>query len=151
MADILRSVADRLRGAAVINYSDNLAILLPEGAGAGERHAIVEPLRDAFAKHPAGPFFLTTSGPRPLSSPFKFLGYRWVRDGEGAARAFVDPETLDERATLYRYEMLFPRGRSARRRDQIRGYQAAFALCADTKAAFDALLAELDDAAREGV
>ncbi len=54
-------------------------------------------------------------------------------------------------ATLYRYEMLFPQGRSNRRRMQIAGYRSAFALCADTQSAFDALLAELDDAAREGV
>ena len=149
MADILRGLADRLRGAAVVNYSDNLAILLPEGAGEGP--AIVELLRDAFAKHPAGPFFLRISGPRPLSSPFEFLGYHWERDGEGAARAFVDPEALEARATVHRQDISFMRGREDRLRARIKGYQAAFALCADTQATFDAVLAELDDAARNGM
>ncbi len=74
-----------------------------------------------------------------------------MRDCEGRATAFVDPETLEARATIYRQDMLFMRGREDRLRERIKGYQAAFALCADTRSVCDALLAELDDAVRNGM
>ena len=103
---------------------------------------------------PSTPPALFSSGspvPGRSRAPSSSFGYHWERDGEGAARAFVDPEALEARATVHRQDISFMRGREDRLRARIKGYQAAFALCPDTQSALDAVLAELDDAAREGV
>lgn len=83
MADILRSdaVFGRLR---LFTWSDNLGVLVPRE----EALAVEELVRAAFARHGAGPFHLTTKGPKPVTSEFDFLGV-WYRVIAGEPRAYI--------------------------------------------------------------
>ena len=138
VADILRGMADLLQGSLVVNYSDNIGLLMHRETW--EARAIVEPLRRALLAHPAGPFETTMSRPRPITMPFKFLGYCWIK-GNAGAHAYVDPEALDERVTLYRSELdLYASVGSEealrhlqRTRAKAASYASAFALCPETQ------------------
>jgi RNA-directed DNA polymerase len=83
MSDILRSdaVFGRFR---LFTWSDNLGVLVPRE----EALAVEELVRAAFARHGAGPFHLTTKGPKPITSEFDFLGV-WYRVVAGEPRAYI--------------------------------------------------------------
>ncbi|WP_333573828.1 reverse transcriptase domain-containing protein [Sphingomonas sp.] len=100
VAEVLRGLAD-LPGGPLLHayghnlhtYSDNLGIFVDRE----QADAIVDLLQKAFASSAAGPFFLRAAPPRPISQPFKFLGY-WFRLVDGAAEVFVPPEFAEHRA-----------------------------------------------------
>lgn len=95
MADILRGLADRLDGVPLFTYSDNLGIIVPRTEAA----VVVEHLRDAFARHDAGPFELTSTSPKPATGEIKFLG-RWWRNVDGKPHQFVPEGVANARALL---------------------------------------------------
>jgi RNA-directed DNA polymerase len=138
VADVLRGLADRLPPHILINYSDNVAIVLR--GNAADWPAFMELLRDAFATHPAGPFHLTMSQVKPLTHSSRFLGYSWVwRDNNPVA--YVEPEHLEDRILQLRSDILFMPAQKLR--GQALGYRAAFSLCRVTRSACDELLEEL--------
>lgn len=145
VADVLRGLADRLPPHTVVNYSDNVAIVLR--GNAADWPAFMELLRDAFAKHPAGPFHLTMSQPKRLTRTSRFLGYSWEwRSDEPTA--YVEPEHLADRLLELRSDIwLVPKNML---RSKVMGYKGAFARCPGTRAACDALLAEIEEAYDEG-
>lgn len=63
-------------GILLENSADNFVIIGRTRADVGQA---VHSLRDAFGRHPAGPFQLTDDGVRRVADGFEFLGYRFRR------------------------------------------------------------------------
>lgn len=100
VAEVLRGLAD-LPGRPLLHayghnlhtYSDNLGVFVHRE----QADAIVDLLQKAFASSAAGPFLLRAASPKPISQPFKFLGY-WFRLEGGASEVFVPQEFAQHRA-----------------------------------------------------
>lgn len=98
MAAVLQSAADALEGLKVFIHSDNIGILVPPHVDI----AVLEnKLLDAFKKHPAGPFHLTTNGPSSLATPYRFLGYDFVKRAGKKAEAYVPDHVWEAREAAY--------------------------------------------------
>lgn len=107
MAAVLRELSDRLEALGLSQlpelhtYSDNLGLFV-QGSVAD---AVVDLYRDAFANSAAGPFDLTSSPPRPLDEPFKFLGFRFRHNGS-AFEAYVPQDVAEHRINAITADIL---------------------------------------------
>lgn len=129
MSNVLRSVADLLEGLTVFVHSDNIGILVPPHMDAA---VLEKDLADAFDKHPAGPFHLTTSGPSSLENAFRFLGYHFEKLPGQSARAYIPDHIWEGREAVYLADIV--NAETAREiskvAERVSGYRAAFKLWA---------------------
>ncbi|MBB5696982.1 hypothetical protein [Sphingomonas yantingensis] len=123
MADLPGGPLLHAYGHNLHTYSDNLGIFVDrEQAG-----AIVDLLQKAFASSAAGPFLLRAAPPKPISQPFKFLGY-WFRLADGGAEVFVPAEFAQHRAdAILRDLMTADRTRLSKMRKTIEGVAGEWA------------------------
>jgi hypothetical protein len=127
MIDVLRSAASVLQRLKVFSHSDNIGVLVPPHI---DTAVLEKSLSDAFQAHPAGPFALTSSGPRVLSQPFRFLGYDFVKPPHRHARAVIPPGIAELREAAY-YNDIADAGdltELAKVRSSFTGYCGAFQL-----------------------
>jgi hypothetical protein len=93
LAEVLRTAAEQVRGFdPLVTYSDNVGGLIPADT---DVQRLQESLKHVYQTHPAGPLCLTFEEAKALTKPFRFLGYRFVKDDEAPARVFVPEEKLD--------------------------------------------------------
>lgn len=103
MIDVLRGAASVLQELKVFSHSDNIGFLVPPHI---DMAVLEKSLTEAFAAHPAGPFALTSSGPKVLSRPFRFLGYDFVKRPHSEARACIPPHTAELNEACYCQKIL---------------------------------------------
>lgn len=96
IGELLRSSTGRGLDAQFIAYSDNLVAVM--AADGGER--LINALRVGYLSHPAGPFEITASQ-YGAGTPFRFMGYNFVRKPDGLVEVVIDSDIADERLAKF--------------------------------------------------